>query len=156
MNREIQSIISKLEDVLVGDPWFGRPVYALLREIDPATVYRKPNGKGHSLIELLYHTLNWVSFCLQAVENKPGADMHYFEERDWISIDPGMHTWEKGFAELKETHRQLIVLLQTKEDALLNETVPGRRYNYRVMLNGLIDHNIYHLGQIAYVKKFLL
>jgi hypothetical protein len=33
--------------------------------------------------------------------------------------------------------------------------VPTRSFNYRFMLNGLLQHNIYHLGQIAYVKKQL-
>lgn len=33
MNKEIQSIIRNLENTLDGEPWFGRPVYAILREV---------------------------------------------------------------------------------------------------------------------------
>jgi hypothetical protein len=31
--------------------------------------------------------------------------------------------------------------------------VDERKYNFRKLLHGLIQHDIYHLGQIAYIKK---
>lgn len=57
--------------------------------------------------------------------------------------------------ELKTILQKIIAILETKEDAFLKEMVPSREFNFRFMLNGLIQHNIYHLGQVAYVKKLL-
>jgi hypothetical protein len=57
--------------------------------------------------------------------------------------------------QLKEAHEQIINLLRHKDDGFLSEMVDFRKYNFRFLLNGLIQHNIYHLGQIAYVKKLL-
>jgi hypothetical protein len=156
MNKEIQSIVRNLQNVLDGQAWYGRPVYAILEEVNAADVYKKPNGKGHSLIELLYHTLNWAAFVLEAVKESREKEVGYFEESDWITIDPARHDWQKGLAELKLVHRQLITILETKYDAFLKEIVAGRKFNYRFMLNGLIQHNIYHLGQVAYINKFLV
>jgi hypothetical protein len=45
--------------------------------------------------------------------------------------------------------------LKKKEDAFLEEKVDYRNYNFRFLLNGLVQHDIYHLGQIAYVGKML-
>jgi uncharacterized damage-inducible protein DinB len=154
--KEIQSIINNLENVLERQPWFGRPVYAILEEVNTDNVHKKPNGNGHSLIELLYHTLTWAEFVLEAVKEKKEKGVDYFENRDWIEIDPSKHTWQQGLQELKETHRQIINILQSKEDSFLKEMVEGRKYNNRFMLNGLIQHNIYHLGQIAYINKWLV
>ena len=53
------------------------------------------------------------------------------------------------------THQHIIALLQTKDDEFLKEIVDYRKYNFRFLLNGLIQHNIYHIGQIAYIKKIL-
>jgi uncharacterized damage-inducible protein DinB len=156
MNKEIQSIIKNLETVLNGQPWYGRPVYALLEEVNTTNVYKKPNGNGHSLIELLYHTLNWAAFVLEAVKEKKEIGIDYFEKRDWITINPSEHTWQKGLAALKDTHQQLISQLKTKEDNFLKELVQGKKYDNGFMLNGLIHHNIYHLGQIVYINKFLV
>ena len=60
MNKEIQSIIRNLIQVNSGEPWFGRAVYTILDEIDPAIVYQKPNENSHSLIQLLYHMVTWA------------------------------------------------------------------------------------------------
>jgi uncharacterized damage-inducible protein DinB len=151
MNKEILSIIHNLENVLDGTPWYGRAVYPILREVDEATASQKPNEQSHSMIELLYHMLTWAQFTLKRIEKDDANDMAAFEKIDWREIDPQIHGWEEGLSEFIATHQQIITLLQTKEDSFLREIVDFRNYNFRFLLNGLIQHNIYHLGQIAYI-----
>ncbi|TMI73505.1 MAG: DinB family protein [Bacteroidetes bacterium] len=154
MNKEIQSIITNLERVNTGQPWYGRPVYEVLDEIDPAIVYKKPN-KQHSLANLLYHMITWADFTLHRIKGDKEKDMAAFEELDWREINPKIHTWEKGLAEFKDIHKKIVELLNQKDDKFLREIVDYRKYNFRFLLNGLIQHNIYHIGQVAYVKKLL-
>jgi uncharacterized damage-inducible protein DinB len=155
MNKELQSIIRNLQNILVGEPWYGRPVYQLLHEVDPAKAYQKPNGKGHSAIELLFHMITWAEFTLSRLEVEPSHDVPYFDSIDWRKIDPAVHKWEEGVKLLKKIHEEIVAILQTKDDEFLKKSVDGRTYNYRFLLNGLIQHNIYHIGQVAYIQKFL-
>jgi uncharacterized damage-inducible protein DinB len=155
MNKEIQLIISGLQSVTNGEPWFGRSVYQILNEIDPSIVYKKPNENSHSLIELLYHMNTWTEFTLKRIEKDSIQDMAAFEKMDWREIDPAIHSWEKGLVEFKSLNKNIILLLNKKDDAFLQEPVEYRKYNFEVLLNGLIQHHIYHLGQVAYVKKLL-
>lgn len=155
MNKEVQSIIRNLQNVHSGQPWFGKPVHALLEEVNPATVYRRPNNTGHSLIDLLYHMITWAGFVLKRVEGETEKDPAAFEKLDWRIIDPAVHSWEKGVEEFKSIHSTIIKLLESKEDDFLKEKVEDREFNFRFMLNGLIQHNIYHAGQIALLKKIL-
>ena len=155
MNKEVQSIIRNLNNTLNGEPWFGRALYPILEEVDASIVYKKPNGSEHSLIELLYHMITWASFCLLQLKNASPEELKETESRDWRETDPKIHTWKKGMEELNEIHHQIVSILETKNDDLLAQMVTGRKFNYRFMLNGLIQHNIYHLGQVAYVKKWL-
>ncbi len=155
MNREMQSIIHNLQQVNNGEPWFGRPVYAILDEVDASKVYIKPNNTEHSLIELLYHILTWAEFTLKRIEKDSIQDMAAFEKMDWREIDPAVHNWKKGLTEFKSVNEKMIPLLDKKGDEFLKEIVDYRKYNFRFLLNGYIQHNIYHLGQIVYVKKLL-
>jgi|SRR3989337_2631620 len=155
MNKEIQSIILTLENILDGDPWYGRPVYAILREVDSSIAYKKITPGSHSLIELLYHMLTWAEFTLKRTEKEDANDLTAFEKLDWREIDPKIHDWDEGLSAFIAAHQQIIALLHTKDDTFLNETVDYRQYNFRYLLNGLIQHNIYHLGQMAYLKKLL-
>ena len=82
--------------------------------------------------------------------------MPAFEATDWRSIDPLVHTWQKGLTALKAAHSSIIEHLQIRKDVFLEEIVDYRSYNFRTLLNGLIQHNIYHAGQIAYASKLLV
>jgi len=155
MNKELQSIIRNLENTLTGEPWFGRPVYQILAEIDESKVSTKPGGTEHSLLELLYHMITWAEFTLNRIQKDEKRDVKYFEDLDWREIDPKKHDWKKGVAELKRIHEEIVGSIKEKDDEFLKEPVNHREYNYRFLLNGLIQHNIYHLGQIAYLNKLL-
>jgi uncharacterized damage-inducible protein DinB len=156
MNKETQYLIKTFESTLSGQPWFGRSVYKLLGEIDEAKIQIKPNAESHSLIELLWHMSTWAEFTLGGLENRSVEVMKTIEGNDWRDIDPKVHTWKKGVEQLHSTHNNIIELLKQKtDDSYLSDIVPNREYNFRFLLNGLVQHNIYHIGQIAYIKKLL-
>ena len=155
MNKETQSIIRNLQNVLTGTPWYGRAINILVKEVDPSSVHKKPNENSHSLIELLYHMITWAEFTLKSLEMVEENEINAVEKMDWREIDPVVHSWEKGMAEFKVVHEKIIQLLKEKDDEFLKEKVNFRDFNYRFLLNGLIQHNIYHAGQVAYLKKQL-
>lgn len=155
MNKETLSIIKNFETTLSGQPWFGRAIYELLDEADETNVSVKPNGAEHSLLELIWHMNTWASFTLANLQSKPAEELKAIEEDDWRKLTTKEHTWKKGVADLKAIHKKIITLLSNKDDSFLKDMVPNRRYNFRFMLNGLIQHNIYHAGQIALLNKLL-
>jgi hypothetical protein len=118
MDKEIQSIARNFRNVLEGQPWYGRAVYEILNETETSDVYKKPNGNGHSAIELLYHMITWAEFTLTRLNNDSKKDMAYFEKIDWRQIDPSEHTWKAGMKQLKDIHQEIIGLLETKDDSL--------------------------------------
>ena len=157
MNKELQSIIRNIENTNSGEPWFGRPVYALLEEVHESIAFIKPNENSHSCVELLYHMITWAEFALKRIEKDDINDMAVFEKLDWREIDPQIHGWQEGLKQFKEIHSSIIRLLKEKTDAdkFLEEIVDYRKYKFRFLLNGLIQHNIYHAAQVAYVAKLV-
>ncbi len=155
MNKEVQSIIRRMENVNNGQPWFGRSVYSILDEVSSRKAGIKPNGSEHSMLELLWHMNTWAGFTLKRLEKDKEKDLAAFEQLDWRVLNPKVHTWKKGLAEFKRTQKKIITILKKRKDTFLKEIVDYRKYNYRFLLNGMIEHNIYHLGQIAYLHKML-
>ncbi len=155
MNKEIQSIIRHIENVHNGEPWFGKAVFTLLEEVNISTVYEKPNDAPHSQIDLLYHMITWADFTLKRLEKNTISDLKATENLDWREINPKKHNWSKGLKELKTILKKIITILKKKDDGFLKEIVDYRKYNYRFLLNGMIEHNIYHIGQIAFLNKML-
>jgi uncharacterized damage-inducible protein DinB len=155
MKNEIKSQIKEIKTVLQGEPWFGRAVYELLEETDETKVYLKPADTEHSLIELLYHMLTWTEFTVNRVAGKKEKDLKAMENLDWRTIDPAIHSWKKGLIEFKSANTTLLKLLAAKEDSFLDDKVDYRNYNFRFLINGMIQHTIYHLGQVAYLNKLV-
>jgi uncharacterized damage-inducible protein DinB len=152
-NIEIQFIISQLQETYNGEPWFGRPVVQVLADISTKTAYHKPEG-GHSILELLWHMITWREFAIDRLQGAPQLTLHYFEQMDWRALDHNdMTLWQEGKEHLKETQDQLVALLQEQTDDILGKGVAERNYSFRKLLHGLIQHDIYHLGQIAYAHK---
>jgi len=155
MDKETLRIIEQLKDTYQGDPWFGKSVLKLLGEVDEKTAYEKPGGQ-HSMLELLWHMITWREFTIDRLQHSPQMQLAYFEEMDWRELDHNDTTlWKQGLERLQETQDQLLRLLAERTDDILDQTVRERSYTFRKLLNGIIQHDIYHLGQIAYIQKLL-
>jgi uncharacterized damage-inducible protein DinB len=152
---EISRIIDQLRDAYEGEPWFGRPVKQILAEVDESIAFERPYGQ-HSILDLLWHMITWREFTVDRIQHSPQMQLDYFERNDWRQLDLQDRTlWQQGLERLQETQDQLLKLLETCTDDLLEQTVRERTYNFRKLFYGFIQHDIYHLGQIAYIKKLL-
>lgn len=155
MKTEVQSLDARIQDTLSGIPWYGKSVLDMLDEIDPSIVYLKPNEQSHSIIELLYHMITWTEFTLKRLEKDRSMDPADLEKLDWRNTDPEIHTWNSGISAFKAAMNKISKILQESTDEILEGKVDYREYNFRYLLNGFIEHNIYHIGQIAYAKRLL-
>lgn len=154
MNNELKIYAAQLNENFAGEPWFGRNIQAILKEINEDIASQKPNGQ-HSILELLYHMINWRLFTINRLE-KSSATVKSFEENDWQVLDhQDKSLWQKGIEQLNDTQQRLLNLINTMKDEDLQSPVHERDYENRTLINGIIQHDIYHLGQIAYIKKML-
>lgn len=151
--KQVAALAQRLDDSLHGSPWYGTPVFQLLTTIDPDNAFRKAGNYPHSPAALLYHMIAWATFTLHRVKELADYDSETMEAIDWQVLDPRVHTWEKGLAEFRNVHRQLLETLQEKNDTWLTTKVMYRDYDVAFLLEGLIQHNIYHSGQFALLGK---
>lgn len=155
MNREILMLQEQIREAWEGEPWYGRNIGELILEVNEKTAFQKPSGQ-HSIMELVWHMINWKAFVINRLKKESTISLSVFETNDWRDLD---HTdnslWSKGLSELERVHKELVDLISQQNDGLLAQKVEGKSYNYRKMLHGVHEHDIYHAGQIAYLKKLL-
>ncbi len=155
MNKEMLYIAEQIKETYEGDPWFGRNANSLLAEVNEQAAFEKPNGQ-HSIVELVWHMITWREFTISRFKKEEAKDLHYFEAHDWRKLDHNNKgLWQEGLQRLHETQKELIEIVQTQKDEWLEQNVEERKYNFRKLLNGVLQHDIYHMGQVAYVKKLL-
>jgi hypothetical protein len=61
--------------------------------------------------------------------------------------------WEAALAALEASQRRLLAAVGTLGDADLDGPVPGHDYTRYVLVHGVLQHTLYHAGQIALLKR---
>lgn len=153
--NELQAITNGLKDVLNGVPWYGEPVMGLLQSVKPEKAFVRHSPEAHSCADILWHMITWSEFVLDRVQGKQTYDENLLETLNWRTLDPEINSWEKGIAEFARLQDSILAALSEKDDSFLDQQVDFRKYSFRHMLNGLSQHHIYHVGQIAWVAKFI-
>jgi uncharacterized damage-inducible protein DinB len=145
-----QRIADAYRSVTLKDAWYGPSLAELLAQISPELATTPPLPGAHSASELLQHLLLWN----ERVRNT--SDSHQLEpwqgEKDWaeasIPWNELLARWNKSRDLLEERIRNFPVADFPKQ-------VPGRSYSYEKLLEGIVQHTIWHAGQIAMVRSML-
>ncbi|MGB0110423.1 MAG: DinB family protein, partial [Terriglobales bacterium] len=70
--------------------------------------------------------------------------------------DTSEAAWRKALAQVRRGHEELVAAVASLPDSRLEDVVPGKEgahYNFYYMLHGVVQHELYHAGQIALLKK---
>ena len=81
-------------------------------------------------------------------------------EENWLTNDKlEILGWDNIKSAYDKTLSELIDLLKSKDDEFLNEqyydTDFKDNYEYSFVINGMLHHDIYHLGQLGIIIKYL-
>lgn len=157
MNRS-EKLSIELFNSVFGDPWQGSPVKDIFEKISLEKAFLKPISSAHNIIELTLHLDAWTEEVLSRINGN-------------ISAEPSMGDWptpknktEEYWQAVKEklfadTNKLIAVIKKFPEDKL-DEIVGGERnaplgtgFSFEGLIIGLVQHNAYHSGQIALLKK---
>ncbi len=150
-SSEAAFIADQLQRAFYGGAWHGPAVLELLKDVDAATAFAKPIAKLHSIWELLLHIEVWDRSALVRLEGKKFQPTG----RDNFPLPPKPTeaAWRKAVAQAKRTHDTLVKTVAKLSAKRLRDRVPGKRYNFAHALHGIVQHELYHAGQIALLKK---
>ncbi len=145
-----------MEEIYYGNPWYGDSVSKILDKINPANAVKKIIPDGHTIVDILYHIMTWRYFTIMQLRRDKEYDVRQNDKNDWRIIDYNKkELWKDALSEFDNTHKMLITELHKFDNDKIDEKVHSRNYSYKYLLNGLIQHDIYHLGQISLISSTL-
>jgi uncharacterized damage-inducible protein DinB len=149
--NEIDRIIDQIRRAYDGDAWHGSPLRAILADVPAETAAAKPIRDAHSIREIVRH----ITFWHDGVRRRIGGEVVEADEvEQWPdAIDAGEDGWRQELRDLERAHAALVETVGRLVPEDLERPVPGNPYNVYVLLHGLVQHNLYHAGQIALLKK---
>jgi uncharacterized damage-inducible protein DinB len=155
---EISRIVDQLEREHAGDPWHGSPLSQILEGVTHTQAAAKPISAGHSIWELVLHVAAWKNEVRRRLS---GAAAGEPQEGDWPAIaDVSEAGWRAARDHLELAHRLLISAVRELPETKLFEPTNDHRnramgtgVTYYELLHGIVQHDVYHAGQIALLKK---
>jgi hypothetical protein len=158
VNVEIERIARLFREAIRGKPWHGPSLEAVLEGVEAASAASHPLPGAHSIWEIVLHLTGWtreVASRLEGGEPAPPAVGDWPEPR---AVDEAR--WEAAKGDLFSAHEDLIAALERFPASRLSDRVGGERdaplgtgVSHREMILGALQHDAYHAGQIAVLRK---
>lgn len=150
---------TQLENVLSGTPWYGNSVYSIIDQISFEAAYEKPGGSVHNIAGIVLHMLSWTE---EVMDRLNGMDAQLPSSGDWP--DPGTpaeEKWQQYVSDLKLVNVNLLGVIEDFPEEQWDEPVNGTIENdpgttFEALVIGLIQHHVYHAGQIALLNRINL
>jgi uncharacterized damage-inducible protein DinB len=142
-----QTLADDIRRSVEGDAWHGPSVREVLEGVSATQAAARPPGDAHSIHELTLHIAAWMEEVADRLEGG-------YHSEPLMGNFPAPGHWEADRRKVDAALARLLTVLQSfPEEQLAAEARPGLTW-YRT-LTGVAEHNTYHAGQIALIRKIL-
>ena len=148
-SSEIERIVDQLERAFDGKAWHGPAVMKILRGIRANQASARLMPDTHTTWEIVAHMTGWKRIITRRIA---GNVVKVTPAQNWPRPKG---TWAGAVSNLRRAHRDLIKAVRKLPEARLDAKVPGKGHNFYITLHGMVQHDLYHAGQIALLKKAL-
>jgi len=152
-------LIEEFEKVCSGQPWYGSPIYDILGQVTFETAYERPVKNGHTIAEIILHMLSWTEEVIDRLNEKPAS---LPLSGNWPEPGtPDEYKWKMWIDDLKLVDVNLVRTIRDFPEDKWNEPIIDERGDepvttYKELVEGFIQHQVYHAGQIALLNKAIL
>ena len=152
---ETARLADQIRRAFEGEAWHGDSILELLANVDAKQAAAHPIRNAHSIWELVLHIAAWDD----AVRRRAGGSaVELSDEENFPPVtDKSDAAWHTTLEHLKQAHSGLVKAVAAFPDSRLQEQVPGKTesyHNFFYMFSGIVQHELYHAGQIALLQKF--
>ena len=150
---ESARLADQLHKALQSDAaWYGPSWKQTLEGLSFSDALRRPVAHGHSIGEIVLHTITWHEVATKRLTG--GTPPQPTDEEDWRKATFDSDTgWEAVKHRLFVTGAALADAIGAFPDAQWDEQRPNNAGTWYNLACGMLQHDLYHLGQVGLLKK---
>ena len=148
---EIDRILAHYDQILNGDPWHGDPMWKVLNGIAAEEAAARALPEAHTIWEIVMHMIFWEGVVTARLT---GERTGLVEELNFPAM-PAIteENWQATLNQLRASNQTFRQTLSKLAPAKLHELTAAKKRTFQEEAQGIIEHHLYHLGQIAILKK---
>jgi len=148
---EVERIVDQSQRAFAGDAWHGPSLMMILKNVTATQAAARPFRNAHSIWELVFHIAAWEQAGLRRLD---GDRAELSDAEDWPLVgDTSEPAWNQAKATLQAGHQQFQDAISKLDNSRLDQPIVEGLATVYVTLHGIIQHTLYHAGQIAILKK---
>ena len=149
--QEIERITDQLKRAFEGEAWHGPSVLEIIEGISSQQAAARPFDVIHNIWEIVLHIAAWDAAVLRRLN---GDRAQLPTEEDWPLVTATTdEAWEQARQALKQGHDDLRSAIAGLDASRLDQPIIEGLASVYVTLHGIVQHDLYHAGQIAILKK---
>jgi uncharacterized damage-inducible protein DinB len=157
--REIDRILDQRHRAYSGDAWYGSSVRDALFGVDAPQAAMRPIAEAHTIWEIVLHLTSWTREITRRLQQGNAQDP---VDGDWppMPVPADEPAWNTSLNALEAAHAALVAAMKQVDERRYDDVIGDERVretgggvSYYVTLHGIIQHDIYHAGQIALLRK---
>jgi len=154
MSTQVSRLEDQLRRAFAGEAWHGPSVLEALEGVTAEQASAHPIEGAHSIFEIVLHLGGTYRLVLRRL-NGDAAQLTPTE--DWPPVaSSSPASWLEAVGALTQLHADLLDAVAHFAEGRLDEPlVPESPYTAFTQFIGVTQHNLYHAGQIALLKRAL-
>jgi uncharacterized damage-inducible protein DinB len=161
MHSTAAQLSNHIKRAVTGPMWHGPSLDELLASVSGDQAAARPIPGAHSIWEIVLHVTAWAEIALARLHGQRTGDPA--PDEDWPPVrgldsrsgSDATANWQAALERLRESHRALATDTRRLEPSAFDDKVAGADYSVSNLLHGVIEHDTYHGGQIALLKRAL-
>lgn len=150
---EKKRILDLLDRAYRAKAWSGPSLLETLDGVSSVTAAKKPLKNAHSIWELVEHVASWNEIVAWRLIGEPPKVTPELNFPPVTKTTPA--AWKATLRRLARTQKQFRAAVQAFPVAMLGRKRPKTDHVWNVLLHGQIQHQLYHAGQIAMMRRGL-
>jgi uncharacterized damage-inducible protein DinB len=149
--KETKRIAKLLDDIYQGSPWIDVNLTSTLTNISAEQAAKRVAPQWNTIWEIVNHLVSWRLNVLQRIQDKVVASPahNYFVQVKDISEEE----WQNTLKKLEDSQQQWMLVLKKFKKKDLEKNYPTNGMSYYEHVQGIIQHDAYHMGQIVLLVK---
>lgn len=149
-----EALADQLNRAENGDAWHGPSLREVLDGVTAAEAAAHPIAGAHSIWELVLHMRATCELVLRRVG---GESAQLTPDEDWPTAPAATEAnWQRDMAAMFASNERLQKAVRAFDvDRLDQPLVKKPTYTAFIQFAGMAQHDLYHTGQIALLKKAL-
>ncbi len=149
--KETERLISLFQKHYDGEPWLDVALMANLRRIPADKAARRILPNCNTIWEITNHLIAWRENVLLRLTGElvPTPAHNYFQPVHETSEE----AWKTTLSKMEASQKKWVGFLQGFKEEQFDTLYPGNNHSYYDHIQGILQHDMYHLGQIMLLAK---